>query len=102
MGFTEQGCSSAWVSQHRGQEQDADSPSGVCPSIPELRHSAPIQQNLGTRLRLCHEQTWGARSGDLCTVRLGQRSTATSWDYQEEVEALASGSRMSWEEGRNY
>lgn len=35
---------------------------------------------------LCHEQTLNTRSGDLCTVRLGQCSTAMSWDHQEKVE----------------
>lgn len=51
---------------------------------PPLGHSAHVQ-NLGARLRLCHEQTSSTSSGDLYTVRLGWCSTATSWDHQGEV-----------------
>jgi len=63
-----------------------------------LRHV----QSLGAELRLCRERTLSARFGDLRVVRLGQGTTATSWDHQEEVEAPVRGSKMSWGEGRNY
>lgn len=84
---------SLWVSQSRcaplpgcpnAEGQDADSSPGLCHSIPGLRHSAHMQ-NLRARLQLCHKHSSSTRSGDLCAVRLGQCSTATSWDHQEEV-----------------
>lgn len=82
-----------WVSQSRctplpgspnagGRSKMHTAHQGCSP--PSLRHSAHVQ-NLRTRLRLCHEQTLSTRSGDLYTVRLGQRSTAMSWDHQEEI-----------------
>lgn len=56
--------------------------------------------NNNSLLHVMEESLWVSQEifGGLRTARLGQGTTATSWNRQEEVEAPVSGSKRSWGE----